>query len=106
MSNDAIIDVRDNPQASRFETTIEGHTAFAQYILADGLIIFTHTEVPPELGGRGIATQLVEAGLHTARQRGLSVLPRCSVFGRYMLKHPETHDLLGDSIKDTLGIPR
>ena len=105
MSTDTAIEVRDNPEQSRFEITVDGHTAFAQYILADGLIIFTHTEVPPALGGRGIATRLVEAGLQSARQRGLSVVPRCSVFGRYMLKRPETHDLLGDSIKDTLGIP-
>ncbi|MCK0196232.1 N-acetyltransferase [Ancylobacter sp. 6x-1] len=104
MPSEAIVEVQDNPEASRFETTIEGHTAFAQYILADKLMIFTHTEVPPELGGRGIATRLVEAGLHSARQRGLSVLPRCSVFGRYIMKHPETHDLIGDSVKDTLGI--
>ena len=105
MSTETAIEVRDNAEAGRFEATIEGHTAFAQYILADGLIIFTHTEVPPELGGRGIATRLAEAGLASARARGLSVLPRCSVFARYVQKHPETHDLIGESVKDTLGIP-
>jgi predicted GNAT family acetyltransferase len=96
--------VRDNPAENRFEAEIEGHLAVAQYVLTPGGIIFTHTEVPPELGGRGIATKLVEAGLASARQRRLSVIPRCGVFARYMQKHPETADLLQPDIRATLGI--
>ncbi|HEY9216268.1 MAG TPA: GNAT family N-acetyltransferase [Ancylobacter sp.] len=97
--------VRDNRAADRFEIEIDGHVAIAQYVLAPDHIIFTHTEVPPELGGRGIATRLVEAGLASARERGLSVVPRCSVFGRYMMKHPETHALMPPEIRTTLGLP-
>ena len=97
--------VRDNRAKDRFEIEIDGHTAIAQYVLAPDHIIFTHTEVPPELGGKGIATRLVEAGLASARERGLSVVPRCSVFGRYMMKHPETHDLMAADIRATLGLP-
>lgn len=96
--------VRDNTDENRFETEVEGHLAIAQYVLTPHGIIFTHTEVPPELGGRGIATKLVEAGLASARQRGLSVIPRCAVFARYMQKHPETADLLQPDIRATLGI--
>lgn len=99
------IAVRDNRAADRFEIDVDGQIAFAQYVLAPDHIIFTHTEVPEALGGRGLATKLVEAGLASARQRGLSVIPRCSVFGRYMIKRPETHDLLAPEIKATLGIP-
>jgi predicted GNAT family acetyltransferase len=99
------IPVRDNRAADRFEIDIDGQVAFAQYVLAPDHIIFTHTEVPEALGGRGLATKLVEAGLASARQRGLSVIPRCSVFGRYMIKRPETHDLLAPEIKATLGLP-
>ncbi|CAA0088531.1 Uncharacterised protein [Starkeya nomas] len=105
MSMNGDIPVRDNRAADRFEIDLEGHLAIAQYILAPDHIIFTHTEVPAELGGRGLATRLVEAGLASARQRGLSVVPRCSVFGRYMMKHPETHDLMAPEIRATLGLP-
>ena len=105
MSMNGDIPVRDNRAADRFEIDLEGHLAIAQYILAPDHIIFTHTEVPPELGGRGLATRLVEAGLASARQRGLSVVPRCAVFGRYMMKHPETHDLMAPEIRATLGLP-
>jgi len=97
--------VRDNRAKDRFEIEIDGHVAIAQYVLAPDHIIFTHTEVPPELGGKGVATRLVEAGLASARERGLSVVPRCSVFGRYMMKHPETHDLMAPEIRTTLGLP-
>ena len=97
--------VRDNRAKDRFEIEIDSHVAIAQYVLAQDHIIFTHTEVPPELGGRGIGTRLVEAGLASARERGLSVVPRCSMFGRYMMKHPETHDLMAADIRATLGLP-
>ncbi|GAB4068717.1 N-acetyltransferase [Ancylobacter sonchi] len=105
MSMNGEIPVRDNRAKDRFEIEIDGHLAIAQYILAPDHIIFTHTEVPPELGGRGIATRLVEAGLASARERHLSVIPRCSVFGRYMIKHPETHGLMAPEIRATLGLP-
>ena len=84
----------DNPQKHRFELGIDGHTAFADYRLEDGSIVFTHTEVPEALGGRGIAKTLAVAGLNAARTRGLTVAPVCSFFAKYMKTHPETHDLL------------
>ncbi|MCK0208942.1 N-acetyltransferase [Starkeya koreensis] len=105
MSINGEIPVRDNRAADRFEIEKDGQIAFAQYVLAPDHIIFTHTEVPAELGGRGLATRLVEAGLASARKNGLSVIPRCSVFGRYVMKHPETHDLLAPEIRATLGLP-
>ena len=51
--------VRDNPALSRFELTAEGATALAYYRLADGVLTFTHTEVPPQFRQRGIASRLV-----------------------------------------------
>lgn len=105
MSSNGESHVRDNRAADRFEIEQDGHLAIAQYVLAHDHIIFTHTEVPPELAGRGLATRLVEAGIASARERGLSVIPRCSVFGRYMIKHPETHGLMAPEIRSTLGLP-
>ncbi|GLK84852.1 GNAT family N-acetyltransferase [Ancylobacter defluvii] len=105
MSMNGEIPVRDNRAQDRFEIEVDGHLAIAQYVLAPDHIIFTHTEVPAELGGRGLATRLVEAGLASARERHLSVIPRCAVFGRYMIKHPETHNLMAPEIRATLGLP-
>lgn len=98
MSNDTFT-VRDNPAESRFELESEGALAVAEYTLKDGVITFTHTLVPEQLGGRGFATRLAEAGLASAREKGLKVVPECSVFVRYMQKHPETQDLAHSSVE-------
>jgi len=39
--------LHDNPELSRFEMDDDGVLAVANYRLADNLITFTHTEVPP-----------------------------------------------------------
>ena len=86
--------VRDNRELSRFELQVEGHTAFAEYELADGVITFTHTESPPAVAGRGVATALVRSALEQVRARGLKVVPRCSFVSAFFMRHPECQDLL------------
>ena len=86
--------VKHNPQASRFELELEGRLAVLEYQLADGKILFTHTHVPNELGGRGIGSQLARAGLEHARAQGLRVVPLCSFIAGYIQKHPEYQALL------------
>ena len=68
--------VRRNPAASRYETDIDGHLAVAEYLLEDDRVIFTHTFVPPELRGRGVAEKLVRTALEEARQEGRRVVPQ------------------------------
>jgi predicted GNAT family acetyltransferase len=51
--------VSNNPAHHRFELAVDGHIAATYYELAGGVITFVHTEVPPELGGKGIGSQLV-----------------------------------------------
>jgi uncharacterized protein len=60
---------------------------------ADTLVLH-HTEVPPQLQGRGVAGDLVQGALAWAREHGLHVRPTCSYVAAYMRRHPETHDLL------------
>jgi uncharacterized protein len=90
-----MIEVRDNPAASRFEAEIEGELAVADYRIVRDTIIFPHTEVPRALRGRGIASSLIRVALDSARSRGLKVVPACSFVRQYMERHPETQDLLG-----------
>lgn len=98
------ISVRDNPSEHRFEAESQGELAVAIYALTDEIITFVHTIVPDALRGQGIATQLVLAGLASARERGLRVIPKCPVFAAYMRAHPETHDLLADEGRVLLGV--
>jgi len=97
------IAVHDNPQASRFEASVSGHTAVAQYEIGPGVITFTHTRVPESLRGKGIANELANVALAAARERGLLVIPKCTFFASYMRKHPETQDLLASAGRALLG---
>lgn len=87
-------DIRDNEQNSRFETTVDGHTAFSSYHRSGDTITFTHTEVPPELEGRGIAGAIVKHGLEQARAQQLGVIASCAYVASYVRRHPEYADLL------------
>jgi predicted GNAT family acetyltransferase len=86
--------VHDNAALSRFELESEGVTAIANYRVTEGVMTFTHTEVPPQFRNRGIASQLVRGALEVARTRRLKVVPRCSFVAAYIARHPEFHDLL------------
>ncbi len=87
-------EVRDNEAKHQFELIVDGHTALAAYRLKPGVITFTHTEVPKELGGRGIGSQLAKGALDQARARGLKVVPLCPFIRGYIEKHPEYADLV------------
>ena len=73
----------------RFVTQVEGHAARLDYIEDEGRLTITHTIVPPEIGGRGIAGELVRAALAYARDAGLKVDPQCSYADAWMRRHPE-----------------
>ena len=90
------IRVVHNQAASRFEATIDGALARADYRLEEGVMQIFHTEVPRQLEGRGIAAKLVAAAMNHARENGLRIAPRCSYVRTYMRRHPETRVLLAD----------
>jgi predicted GNAT family acetyltransferase len=87
--------VRQNVEKSRFELPVDGEVALADYVLRDGVMLFTHTETPPALQGRGIASALIEGALLSARQQGLKVRASCSFVVDYLARHPEFADLQG-----------
>ena len=82
------------PEHGRFQTTVDGHAGVAEYRLANGVMLMTHTEVHPALQGRGIAAALVNAALAHARAQGLKVNPLCSYVRAHMRRNPPTQDLL------------
>ncbi|WP_417473945.1 GNAT family N-acetyltransferase [Luteimonas mephitis] len=86
--------IRHDSEGRRFTTSQEGHEAFVEYEREGDVLVITHTIVPPEIGGRGIAGKLVEAALQHARTEGLKVRPDCSYAAAYMRRHPDYADLL------------
>ena len=81
--------VRHDPELHRFHATVDGRGAELVYRLKDNVMTITHTGVPDEIGGRGIAAALVKAALEHAQASGWKVIPLCSYAAAYMARHPE-----------------
>ena len=52
-----------------------------------------HTLVPREIGGQGVAAQLVERLVSDAREQGFKIRPTCSYVASKFAEHPEWSDL-------------
>lgn len=87
-------DVTDNRAEYEFELVVDGYRAVAAYQMEDDTIVFTHTIVPAQIEGRGVASKLIKGALDSARDRGLKVVPQCSFVRAYIERHPEYRDLL------------
>ncbi len=85
--------VRNNSALNRYELNVDGAVAFAEYRLAPGKIIIMHTETPPALRGRGIASELVQGALEQIRADGQKVVAGCGFVVDYLEKHPEFSDV-------------
>ena len=81
-------------QAKRFETSVDGHTGYISYQERDDKLVYDHTIVPQELGGRGVGSALVKHALNYARDNNKKVVPQCSFVASYIDKHSEYQDLL------------
>jgi uncharacterized protein len=86
-------DIRHLSAAHRFETTVDGVTCELEYSLHDRVMTITHTGVPEEVGGRGIASELVRAAFEAARSEGWKVVPACSYAHVWIERHPQYAEL-------------
>jgi len=86
--------VTHDPARQRFEAIVDGQLCVADYQLRGNVLWMTHTGVPPAVGGRGIAAELVRVALAWADAQGFKVEPACSYVEVYMRRHPETQRLL------------
>jgi len=87
-------DIIDNKAQHRFELEVDGHLAATYYKIDDGVITFLHTEVPPELGGKGIGSRLIKGALDQVRAKGLKVIAECQFVKAFIGKNPAYQDLL------------
>ena len=86
--------VSNNAAQHRFELEVDGHIAAAYYERSGDVITFEHTEVPAELGGRGIGSKLVKGALDQVRADGLKVIAQCPFVKGWIGKHSDYADLL------------
>jgi predicted GNAT family acetyltransferase len=87
-------DIVNNPAHHRYELAVDDHLAATYYKIDDGIITFIHTEVPAELGGRGIASKLIQGALDQVRADGLKVIAQCPFVKAFIEKHPDYADLM------------
>lgn len=93
-----MVTVEDNPDGRRFELMLDGRrVGQLTYRVDADVITLVHTEVDPEVGGRGLGTTLVVEALDRIRDTGLLVVPQCP-FVRFVIdRAPEYKDLVKES---------
>ena len=90
----APVTIEHNEPSHRFECNVEGGVAFTAYYRSGNEIVFTHTEVPGEAEGQGIAGKIVAFALAYARERQLVVVPQCPYVKSYLKRHREFRDIV------------
>jgi uncharacterized protein len=99
--------IEHDSDTQRFSTKVENVEAVLDYTVAAGVMTITHTGVPPEIGGRGIAADLMRAALNAAKEAGWTVYPACSYAAAYMRRHPDggerqhEEDLLDEALDES-----
>lgn len=79
---------------ARFELERDGHIALLDYRLQNGIANLIHTEVPEELRGGGVGSELVRLTLDWLRQQQVKARVGCPFVAAYLQRHPEYNDLL------------
>ena len=82
-----------NEPECKYEYHIDGKVAYIQYDDKDGNMHLTHTIVPDELSGQGIAGKLLKDVLAQIKAANKKAVAECSYVVRYQEKHPEESDL-------------
>lgn len=81
-------EIRNNTTKNRFELEAEGKVAFTDYTLSEGAIELRHTEVPPELEGKGIGSALAKHSLDFAKANNLEAIVSCPFISKWQQRHP------------------
>lgn len=85
-----------------FEAIIGDDRAVLEYRSnKEGKFFITHTEVPPALQGKGIASILVNHVFDYIRANNMRMIPVCPYVKSYLKKHPEYMDLVVSGIRIT-----
>lgn len=91
MTDPVTLDIVDNPQQERYEARIDGElVGYAEYQIANRIVVFTHTEVMPDHEGQGIASALARFALDDVQAQGQrKVVPLCPFIKRWIGRHRE-----------------
>lgn len=94
MNNPAELVIEHDIPGGRFYTDVDGYEAELDYIREENRMVITHTGVPSEIGGRGVAAAMTVAALNYARANALRVVPACEYAAAFVRRHGEYADLV------------
>ena len=83
-----MLQIHHDSRARRLSAELEGQTGSLDYELDGKVMSITHTRVPPPIGGRGVAAELMRSALDLAAANGWTVKPVCAYAVAYMKRHP------------------
>lgn len=84
-----MLQINHDSRGHRLVAELQGQTGVLDYELNDKLMSITHIRVPPPIGGRGVAAELMRSALGLAAANGWTVKPICAYAVAYLKRHPE-----------------
>lgn len=91
------MEIINNTQQQQFEIHEDGEVAVLVYRFYKKNVAFMHTEVPPKLEGKGIASALAKHALEWAKTEKKRVMVYCPFVASYIKRHPEYNELVDNS---------
>ncbi|MGI8881153.1 MAG: GNAT family N-acetyltransferase [Jatrophihabitans sp.] len=105
MSDEARLET--NTAAQRYEFYIgQRMIGLADYRDQGEAISIPHTEIDPEVGGRGLGSRMVRGVLDDLRARHRQVLPDCPFVAKVIREDGSYLDLVPDGSRAAYGLPR
>jgi predicted GNAT family acetyltransferase len=85
----------ENGSAGEYHAHVKGSERIGRltWVQRDDVRVAEHTIVPHAIGGRGVASRLVDALVADAREQGFKVKPVCSYVVAKFDEHPEWADI-------------
>jgi predicted GNAT family acetyltransferase len=94
------LELVNNTTARQFELNVEGSTAIIEYKQTPSKMFLLHTEVPPQLEGRGVGTAIIEKALQFIEAHHYKLVPLCPFVLAYLQRHPEWKRLVDERAVD------
>lgn len=89
------VQVRHDPQRTRYEILVDGQVAgAAHYTPLEGRLVFDHTVIDDAYAGRGLAKALARGALDDVRANGRRIVPICEFITGFLAKNAEYDDLV------------
>ncbi len=91
-----------NKHRHRFELTTDGKLSIVEFQQVDDeTLALTHTEVHPDLEGKGIGSALVKGVLEYIEQNNQQIVPLCPFVAAYIRRHPEWQRIVSKAYSAT-----